>query len=109
MYLPAASSSSIREAKEPIAIIGMGCRFPGGSDSPKKLWDLLKKPYNVATEIPPERFNIDRFYHPDGQHHGTCNVKETYFLEQDIRHFDHTFFGIPPGGKCIFPSIFDED
>jgi acyl transferase domain-containing protein len=95
------------DAKEPIAIVGLGCRFPGGSDSPSKLWDLLKNPHNVATRIPPERFNIDRFYHENNQHNGTCNVKETYFLDQDIRCFDHSFFGIPPSGKFKPPLKHD--
>lgn len=89
-----------QQPNEPIAIIGTGCRFPGGASSPSKLWDLLESPHEVAKEIPKDRFNLDRFYHKDGSHHGTCNVKETYFLEEDVRQFDAAFFGIPPGGKC---------
>jgi acyl transferase domain-containing protein len=88
-------------AQEPIAIVGIGCRFPGEANTTSKLWDVLREPPNNAKEIPIERFNLDRFYHPDGSHHGTCNVKETYFLDQDIRYFDAGFFGIPPGGKSL--------
>ncbi|KAE8154018.1 hypothetical protein BDV25DRAFT_168001 [Aspergillus avenaceus] len=82
---------------EPIAIVGMGCRFPGGSNNASKLWDLLRSPYDVSREIPPNRFNIDRFYHKDGTHHGTTNVRRSYFLDQDVDLFDTKFFAIPPG------------
>ena len=90
---------------EPIAIVGIGCRFPGGASSPSKLWELLREPKTVAKQIPHDRFNLDRFYHRDGHHHGTCNVTETYFLDEDVRHFDSTFFGIPPGGTNIIPTF----
>lgn len=80
--------------EEPIAIIGTGCRFPGSSSSPSKLWDLLRNPHNVATKVPKNRFNIDAFYHPDGSHRGTTNVEESYFLSEDIARFDAPFFNI---------------
>lgn len=83
---------------EPIAVIGIGCRFPGSANSPSKLWELLKSPRNVASPIPKTRWNLDKFYHPVGSHHGTTNVTESYFLDEadDIRHFDSTFFGAGP-------------
>ncbi|KAE8152734.1 putative polyketide synthase [Aspergillus avenaceus] len=87
---------SISSHPELIAIVGMGCRFPGESSSPSKFWDLLHDPRDVSQEIPGDRFNIDRFYHPDGKHHGTTNVRRSYFLSEDIRHFDTQFFGIAP-------------
>lgn len=80
--------------REPIAIIGSSCRFPGGSDSPSKLWKLVEKPQDLLTEIPADRFNAHGFYHPNGLHHGTSNVRHAYFLSQDHRHFDARFFGI---------------
>ncbi|KAJ0123851.1 Beta-ketoacyl synthase [Diaporthe amygdali] len=82
-----------KESNEPIAIIGLGCRFPGAK-SQSQLWDLLCKPRDIAKKI--DRFNTDRFYHPDGSHHGTTNVKEAYFLDDDVSQFDSAFFGIPP-------------
>jgi len=82
---------------EPIAVVGAGCRFPGRANTPSQLWSVLKEAPNTAKQIPIDRFNLDRFYHPDGSHHGTCNVKETYFLDQDIRCFDAGFFAVPPG------------
>ena len=81
-------------SKEPIAIIGSGCRFPGGSNSPSKLWKLLEKPADLLSEIPTDRFNANGFYHPDGLHHGTSNVRHAYLLSEDLRHFDAQFFGI---------------
>lgn len=79
---------------EPIAIIGTGCRFPGGCDSPSKLWELLRDPRDLLKEIPEDRFSADGFYHPDNSHHGTSNVRHSYLLDQDLRRFDAQFFGI---------------
>ncbi|KAL2158315.1 hypothetical protein VTH06DRAFT_4636 [Thermothelomyces fergusii] len=81
---------------EPIAIIGSACRFPGAASTPSKLWELLRKPRDLLTKIPPERFNADAFYHPDGAHHGASNVTESYFLEEDPRRFDASFFNMKP-------------
>lgn len=55
----------------PIAIVGLGCRFPGGSSSGEKFWDLLVKKKSARKETPPDRFNVDSFYHPDGDRRGT--------------------------------------
>ncbi|KAL4902785.1 hypothetical protein BDW74DRAFT_186745 [Aspergillus multicolor] len=90
---------------EPIAIIGMGCRFPGEASSPSKLWDLLHNPRDVARDIPPSRFNLDRFYHPTGSHHGTTNIRQAYLLSEDVREFDAKFFSVPPGeAEAIDPQ-----
>nr|AFI23580.1 PKS-NRPS hybrid [Colletotrichum higginsianum] len=80
--------------QEPIAIIGTGCRFPGGSDSPSKLWELLKDPRDLLKEIPEDRFSVEGFYHPKNSHHGTTNVRHSYLLDEDLRRFDASFFGI---------------
>ena len=79
---------------EPIAIIGSGCRFPGEACTPSKLWQLLRQPYDVSRKI--DRFNYKGFYHPDGAHHGTTNVQESYLLAEDHRVFDAHFFNIKP-------------
>ncbi|RYP65138.1 hypothetical protein DL769_006417 [Monosporascus sp. CRB-8-3] len=85
---------------EPIAIVGSSCRFPGGINSPSKLWDRLKDPVDLSSEIPPARFNPKGFYHPNGEHHGCTNVTHAYLLEdgdQEIfSQFDHEFFNIHP-------------
>jgi acyl transferase domain-containing protein len=58
-----------RDAPGPddIAVIGMGCRFPGSADSPEKLWDMLIKGESAWSEFPEDRLNIDGFYHPTGR------------------------------------------
>ena len=81
---------------EPIAVIGTSCRFAGGVTTPSKLWELLANPIDLSREVPPERFNIAAFYHPDGEYHGTTNSPKAYFLDQDHRVFDASFFNITP-------------
>lgn len=82
---------------EPIAIVGSACRFPAGSSSPAKLWDLLREPRDVLSPLAREgRFNQNGFYHPNGSHHGTSHVTESYLLQEDPRVFDAGFFGIKP-------------
>ncbi|KAL6238509.1 hypothetical protein BDW75DRAFT_237396 [Aspergillus navahoensis] len=79
---------------EPIAIIGTGCRFPGESSSPSRLWDLLKSPRVVASEAPAARFDIKSFFHEDPSFPGTTNARESYYLSEDPRPFDAPFFNI---------------
>ncbi|ORY58489.1 beta-ketoacyl synthase domain-containing protein [Pseudomassariella vexata] len=81
---------------EPIAIVGSGCRFAGGATSPSKLWDVLVNPADLSREVPSNRFNAKAFYHPDGEYHGTTNSIKAYWLKQDHRVFDATFFNITP-------------
>ncbi|KOS18114.1 Nonribosomal peptide synthetase 14 [Escovopsis weberi] len=82
--------------QEPIAIVGTGCRFPGGANSPSALWKLLESPHDVGSQIGPDRFEASSFYHPDGSHHGTSNVLRSYLLEEDVRAFDAAFFNLSP-------------
>lgn len=90
---------------EPIALIGSACRFPGDSDTPSKLWELLQSPRDVLRQIPPDRFNVDAFYHTDGKHHGTSNVRHSYFVDQDPAAFDNGFFNIQAGeAEAIDPQ-----
>jgi hybrid polyketide synthase/nonribosomal peptide synthetase ACE1 len=86
--------SKINPPNEPIAIIGVGCRFPGACDSPSKLWDLLKRPRDVQQPIPEERFNAKSFFNENGLYHGNSNVLHAYTLSEDIKTFDAQFFGI---------------
>ncbi|KGO64902.1 Acyl transferase/acyl hydrolase/lysophospholipase [Penicillium italicum] len=89
-------TSNIQHTGEPIAIVGSACRFPGDATTPSKLWDLLKAPRDVLSEIPESRFSTKAFYHPDGLHHGTTNVRHSYLLSDDHRLFDAQFFGTKP-------------
>ncbi|KAI0882956.1 uncharacterized protein GGS22DRAFT_190934 [Annulohypoxylon maeteangense] len=85
---------------EPIAVIGFGCRFPGGADTPSKLWSVLRNPENLSKKPPTDRFNVDAFYHPVGTHHGTTNATQSYWLEDsersNVAQFDAGFFNIQP-------------
>jgi len=76
--------------------VGSACRFPGGANSPSALWKLLKSPRDVSVDITEDRFDAKTFYHPDGSHHGTSNVRQSYLLQDDVRVFDAAFFNISP-------------
>ncbi|KAH7350679.1 hypothetical protein BKA65DRAFT_243259 [Rhexocercosporidium sp. MPI-PUGE-AT-0058] len=88
--------ANLQAEREPIAIIGSGCRFPGDANTLSKLWKLLEQPRDVSEPIASERFNVDRFYHPTGSHHGTTNVKDAYFIPGNARKFDAPFFNVLP-------------
>lgn len=78
----------------PIAIIGMGCRFPGNATDPQKLWALLAEGRSCWTDVPTDRFNESAFYHPNPDAPGAHNHRGGHFLAQDIAAFDADFFGI---------------
>jgi len=80
---------------EPIAVIGLGCRFPGGADNPDAFWQLLHNGVDVISEVPPERWDIDAFFDPDTQAPGKMVSRWGGFLEK-IDQFDAGFFGIAP-------------
>ena len=79
---------------EPIAIIGIGCRFPGAND-PRAFWQLLRDGVDAITEVPAERFDLNAFYDPDPQAPGKINTRWGGFLDQ-VDQFDPHFFGISP-------------
>ncbi len=82
--------------KEPIAIVGMSCRYPGGAGSPEQLWELLAAGGDGVSEFPPGRgWEIERVYHPDPENPGTAYTREGGFLD-DAAEFDAEFFGIAP-------------
>ena len=79
---------------EPIAIIGMGCRFPG-AESPQAFWELLRSGGDAITEVPTDRWNVEDFYAPEPATAGKMNTRWGGFLEQ-VDGFDAHFFGISP-------------
>lgn len=82
---------------EPIAIIGLACRFPGGSNSRDKFWELLSQPRDIAREFSAKRLNLGRFYNANGETHGCTDVQgKSYLLKEDCRLFDEGFFAINP-------------
>ena len=82
--------------QEPIAIIGLGCRFPGGANSHKAFWRLLTQGKDAIIDVPADRWDIRRFYDPDPDKPGKVYVKQGGFLKEKIYDFDPLFFGISP-------------
>jgi amino acid adenylation domain-containing protein len=82
-------------SKEPIAIIGIGCRFPGKADDPEVFWRLLDGGVDAITEVPPDRWNSKRFFDPEAGKPGKTHARWGGFVE-GIDAFDPQFFGISP-------------
>lgn len=96
MMKPDSFASDGTSTDDPIAIIGIGCRFPGGSDSPRAFWELMAEGRDGITEVPEDRWNVDRFWDPDPRKPGKMYVKAGGFLRQRIDQFDALFFGMSP-------------
>jgi acyl transferase domain-containing protein/SAM-dependent methyltransferase/acyl carrier protein len=80
---------------EPIAIVGMGCRFPGGARDPDTFFQLLSEGREGITEIPRDRWDIDHYYDPDPAAPGKMNTRWAGLVGQ-VDQFDPYFFGISP-------------
>ncbi len=82
------------QTTEPIAIVGMACRFPGARNL-EEYWRLIRDGIDATGEVPPSRWNVDELYDPTGETPGKMSVKWGGFVD-DVDQFDPLFFGITP-------------
>jgi acyl transferase domain-containing protein len=84
-----------RRQREPIAIVGIGCRFPGHANSASAFWDLLANGISAVTRIPRERWDVEAYYNPDPDAAGKAYTQYGAFVD-DVDTFDAAFFNIAP-------------
>ncbi|KAI1087095.1 hypothetical protein F5B19DRAFT_500382 [Rostrohypoxylon terebratum] len=79
-------------ASEPIAIIGLSCKFAGSASNAEKLWEMLAEGRSAWSEVPVSRFNVKGTHHPNHEKISTTNIKGAHFIEEDVGLFDAAFF-----------------
>ena len=80
---------------EPVAVVGMGCRFPGGADDPESFWELLRDGRDAIRDIPADRWDIAAHFDADPDAPAKMSVRNGGFLDR-VDGFDAAFFGISP-------------
>ncbi|MBX3013305.1 MAG: SDR family NAD(P)-dependent oxidoreductase [Caldilineaceae bacterium] len=93
--VPPPAEQPQRGETEPIAVIGIGCRFPGGANTPEQFWDLLRAGVDTVRPIPAARWPVADYYDPTPNRPGKIYVRAGHFLD-GIDQFDASFFGITP-------------
>lgn len=83
-------------AREPLAIVGIGCRLPGGIEDVEGFWNFLMHGGDAIVDIPSSRWDAKRYHDPTGASPGRAQVQRAGLLQQDLQQFDAAFFGITP-------------
>src|SRR6185295_2468796 len=89
--LPADSGTAV----DPIAVVGIGCRFPGNVTGPESFWELLTSGQDAISEVPADRWDVDAYYDPDPSAPGRMTTRWGGFIS-NAAEFDAEFFGIAP-------------
>ncbi|HEU4625136.1 MAG TPA: SDR family NAD(P)-dependent oxidoreductase [Steroidobacteraceae bacterium] len=87
--------ASERRLREPVAVIGIGCRFPGGANDPDSYWSLLRSGRDAIVEVPPDRWDVDAYYDPNPDAPGKMSTRWGGFIDE-VDRFDPQLFGISP-------------
>ena len=87
--------AAARSEAEPMAVVGMACRFPGGADDPERFWDALRNGRDAIGEVPRDRWDIERYFDADPEAPGKMYARHGGFL-RGVDQFDAHFFGISP-------------
>ncbi|MFF2652407.1 beta-ketoacyl synthase N-terminal-like domain-containing protein [Streptomyces sp. NPDC058045] len=85
-----------RAAREPIAVVGMACRFPGGCDTPEQFWEFVRDGGVGVRDVPDDRWPVQDHYDPVPGTPGKMYIRRSNFLARDVASFDARFFKIPP-------------
>jgi len=101
----AAAIAAKQGSRRPLAIVGIGCRFPGGAHDPEAFWSLLSNGVDALVPVPGGRWNLDTYNDADEATPGTSVSREAGFITQKITEFDADFFGIlPREAACLDPQ-----
>ncbi|KAJ3532687.1 hypothetical protein NM208_g8327 [Fusarium decemcellulare] len=110
-----ASQPNKPRAPVPIAIVGMGCRLPGGANDPEGLWKLVSEGRSAWSKVPADRWNEHSFYHPGTSVHEAINHRGGHFLQRDLGLWDANFFGVAsaeaktldPQGRILLETAYE--
>lgn len=86
----------MKKQNTPIAIVGIGCRYPGQASTPEKFWELMVNQEDAIIDMPKDRWDQRNFYDPSEKKAGKMRVLQGGFLKEGIKEFDPLFFGISP-------------
>ncbi|GLX77744.1 hypothetical protein tinsulaeT_10840 [Thalassotalea insulae] len=82
--------------KEPLAIVGIGCRYPGGANDVESFWQMLAEGVDGISQVPMERWDQRKFFDKTDNRPGKTKVMQGGYIKQSLKKFDPLFFGISP-------------